>query len=466
MASDKRRPSYEEDSSDSERETQETRRKRAILKRPQSRIPAGIGGGSKTKPILVNRTSCENSEASGGEELHGVLKKVPSDSRMSAGVSNIPVMDSSTRPRRDSYGSGIPRSTYTEVTVRASSSLTSTSSKSSLTATRVNIVVDNTRFCVDLDVLRSKPNTMLGRMFSSSLDNNMIRSNDRGEYEILEGISSSVFRTILEYYKTGKLKCPDEVSIQELREACDYLLLPFNGKNVDCQNLSDLLHELSNDGAKIQFKEFLESIILPKMLESTNHGDRECHIIILMDDDVVDWDDDFPPSMGEELPQVISSTAIYKFFKYCENRDMAKQVLKERGLKKIRLGIEGYPTHKDKVRKRPGSRPEVVYHYVQRPFLHCSWEKEESRSRHVDFQCVKSKSINNLAEAVADEPDLQLQRRSADSQRSHANAIAHEASAGHNPHALEGAAATEEDPTLESLSLESAGSPPNNQAHD
>lgn len=68
----------------------------------------------------------------------------------------------------------------------------------------------------------------------------------------------------------------------------------------------------------------------------------------------------------------------------------------------------GYPTHKDKVRKRPGSRPEVVYHYVQRPFLHCSWEKAESRSRHVDFQCVKSKSINNLAEAVADEPDLQV----------------------------------------------------------
>jgi len=68
----------------------------------------------------------------------------------------------------------------------------------------------------------------------------------------------------------------------------------------------------------------------------------------------------------------------------------------------------GYPTHKDKVRKRPGSRPEVVYHYVQRPFLHCSWEKEESRSRHVDFQCVKSKSITNLAEAAADEPDLQV----------------------------------------------------------
>ena len=33
-----------------------------------------------------------------------------------------------------------------------------------------------------------------------------------------------------------------------------------------------------------------------------------------------------------------------------------------------------------------------------------SWEKEEAKSRHVDFQCVKSKSITNIAEAAADPP--------------------------------------------------------------
>lgn len=38
---------------------------------------------------------------------------------------------------------------------------------------------------------------------------------------------------------------------------------------------------------------------------------------------------------------VIYSTKLYRFFKYIENRDVAKSVLKERGLKKIRLGIEG-----------------------------------------------------------------------------------------------------------------------------
>lgn len=103
----------------------------------------------------------------------------------------------------------------------------------------------------------------------------------------------------------------------------------------------------------------------------------------------------------------VTSTAIYRFFKYIENRDVAKQVMKDRGLKKIRLGIEGYPTHKEKIKKRPGGRAEVIYNYVQRPFIHMSWEKEESKSRHVDFQCVKSKSVTNLAEATAD-PALDL----------------------------------------------------------
>lgn len=38
----------------------------------------------------------------------------------------------------------------------------------------------------------------------------------------------------------------------------------------------------------------------------------------------------------------------------------------------------------------------MIYNYVQRPFLRLSWEKEEAKSRHVDFQCVRSKSITNL----------------------------------------------------------------------
>jgi BTB/POZ domain-containing protein 10 len=158
-------------------------------------------------------------------------------------------------------------------------------------------------------------------------------------------------------------------------------------------------------------------------------GDRECHIVILIEEDQIDWDEDFPPQMGEEYTQTIVSTPLYRFFRYVENRDVAKQVLRERGLKKVKLGIEGHPTHKEKVKKRPGGKAEVqcfvrmeclssnsrglnsievlsffqvIYNYVQRPFIHMSWEKEEAKSRHVDFQCVKSKSVTNLAEAAAD----------------------------------------------------------------
>ncbi|KAI8441278.1 hypothetical protein MSG28_014917, partial [Choristoneura fumiferana] len=234
--------------------------------------------------------------------------------------------------------------------------------------------------------------------------------NERGEYEVAEGISATVFRAILEYYRGGAIRCPPAVSVQELREACDYLLVPFDADTVRCQNLRGLLHELSNEGARRQFESFLERLILPLMVSSARRGDRECHAVVLLDDDAVEWDEQYPPQMGDEYSQTVLSTPLYRFFKYIENRDVAKQVMKERGLKKIRLGVEGYPTYKEKVRKRPGGRAEVIYNYVQRPFIHMSWEKEEAKSRHVDFQCFKSKSVTNLAEATAD-PVIELENR-------------------------------------------------------
>lgn len=267
---------------------------------------------------------------------------------------------------------------------------------------RITLLVDNVRFMIEKDLMTAHPNTMLGTMFSTGFQ--FVHPNERGEYEVAEGISHSLFRAILDYYKTGLIKCPPTISVPELKEACDYLLIPFDATTVRCQNLRGLLHELSNEGARQQFELFLEEFILPVMVTAAQRGDRECHVVVLLDDDVVDWDEDFPPQMGEEYCQTIHSTTMHRFFKYIENRDVAKQVMKDRGLKKIRCGIEGYPTHKEKIRRRPGGRAEVIYSYVQRPFIHMSWEKEEAKSRHVDFQCVKSKSVTNLAEATADPP--------------------------------------------------------------
>lgn len=68
----------------------------------------------------------------------------------------------------------------------------------------------------------------------------------------------------------------------------------------------------------------------------------------------------------------------------------------------VRVPDAGYPTCKEKIKRRPGGRSEVIYNYVQRPFIQMSWEKEEGKSRHVDFQCVRSKSLTNLVAAGED----------------------------------------------------------------
>lgn len=267
---------------------------------------------------------------------------------------------------------------------------------------RITLVVDDRRFVVDPAIFSVHPNTMLGRMFGSTSTPLLTRPNDRGEYEVAEGIPADLFKAILDFYRDGIIRCPNHISVSELRDACDYLLIPFDQTTVRCFDLLALMHELTNIGARNQFAIYLEESILPEMVAAARRGSRECHIVILTDDDVVDWDSDYPPPMGEEFSQIIHSTPIYIFLKYVENREVVKQVLKERGLKKIKLGIEGYPTHKEKVRRRSGSRPEVIYNYVQRPFIRMSWEKEEAKSRHVDFQCVPSKSSTNLAEGDAD----------------------------------------------------------------
>lgn len=146
---------------------------------------------------------------------------------------------------------------------------------------RITLIVDNTTFSINPSLFTAHPNTMLGRMFSSGME--FTHPNDRGEYEVADGISHTVFRAILEYYRNGVIRCPPTVSVQELREACDYLLIPFTADTIRCQNLRGLLHELSNEGAREQFEVFLESLILPLMVASAERGDRECHVVVLSD---------------------------------------------------------------------------------------------------------------------------------------------------------------------------------------
>ncbi len=64
------------------------------------------------------------------------------------------------------------------------------------------------------------------------------------------------------------MRCPPTVTIPELRDACDYLMIPFDASTIKCQNLRGLLHELSNEGARGQFTSFLEDMVLPQMVQS------------------------------------------------------------------------------------------------------------------------------------------------------------------------------------------------------
>jgi hypothetical protein len=61
---------------------------------------------------------------------------------------------------------------------------------------RVTLVVDETRFVIDPQLFRAHANTMLGRMFSSSWETSLV-PNERGEYEIANGISATIFRALL-----------------------------------------------------------------------------------------------------------------------------------------------------------------------------------------------------------------------------------------------------------------------------
>ena len=123
----------------------------------------------------------------------------------------------------------------------SSLSASATAKNNSLNANkdRVTLIVDETPFVVDLKLFSSQQNTLLGRMFSNK--NFEMKPNSRGEYDIGRGtcLTSSVFRIILDFYKFGQMKCPPTVSVVELREACDYLMIPFDPSTVKCQDLSN-----------------------------------------------------------------------------------------------------------------------------------------------------------------------------------------------------------------------------------
>merc|ERR1712004_237905 len=142
----------------------------------------------------------------------------------------------------------------------------------------------------------------------------------------------------------------------------------FDNSTIRTRELSTFMHEISNDGAIKMFETFVQDLILPVMIKAAGIGERECHIVVLTDDDTTLDEEDTPPSLSDEPIYTIKSTKMYKFFRFIENREVAKDFLKDSGLKRIRIGIEGFPINKEEVTRRLGGAPrtETIYNYVQR----------------------------------------------------------------------------------------------------
>eukprot|EP00045_Choanoeca_perplexa_P015504 m.196006 g.196006 ORF g.196006 m.196006 type:complete len:436 (-) comp17008_c0_seq5:1539-2846(-) len=265
----------------------------------------------------------------------------------------------------------------------------------------ISLLVNGRRFIVKPKIFECYPDTMLGRMFGSG--RSLVRPNENGDYIIDHEVSPEAFAAVLDYYRHGRIKCPPTVAVSELHDACDFFQLEFSTASVQCEDVAKFLHELSNQGAKQQFHSFLQRSLVPAMARCADLGERQCHIVVLSESDTVEWDEELPPQLGEQYAKVVHDSSLFRFLYSYENRSIAKRVLKESGLKKIKLGIEGFPTFAERTRRNAnGEKVEVEYHYDQRPFIKASWEKEDHKSRHVDFQYVRTPTTTNVLSTVMD----------------------------------------------------------------
>ena len=67
-------------------------------------------------------------------------------------------------------------------------------------------------------------------------------------------------------------------SCSSFSESCDYFMIPFNSEIVKCDNLAELMHELSNIGARDEFGKLVEELIVPTLVAATKKGEREIRL--------------------------------------------------------------------------------------------------------------------------------------------------------------------------------------------
>lgn len=89
-----------------------------------------------------------------------------------------------------------------------------------------------------------------------------------------------------------------------------------------------------------------------------------------------------PPALTKPVNKVVQHSALCRFLLYAENRVLVRTALGSHGFKKVRAGVE-------RVAVMQRGAADDSSNYEQRPSISFSWEKEESKNRHVDFQFVR-----------------------------------------------------------------------------
>ncbi|VDO94857.1 unnamed protein product [Soboliphyme baturini] len=160
--------------------------------KPKPCLQLNSGGSSSSASSVDLPSTCTFGDSSNTPVLPSALKH-PKDETKSSHVMADGRMSRLNRRHSDCGGKRLCYESATDVCTNATVEVHGCNS-----GEKIILVVDETRFIVDDSVLKSKLNTMLGRMFGSSRDHNLVHPNERGEYVVAEGITASCFRAILE----------------------------------------------------------------------------------------------------------------------------------------------------------------------------------------------------------------------------------------------------------------------------
>ena len=172
----------------------------------------------------------------------------------------------------------------------------------------VSLSIDGQTCRIAVADFHKYPDTMLGRMFGSAREQGLARANSQGSFALENThIAADALLCALSYYRNGgTIVCPPDLDVEDLVEACEYLMIDVSLKTISCRNLGKLMHVLSNRGAANHFIDtYFPQSIAPVLEKCVMHGDRQAYLVFLYNEDIVKWDESQPPPFDENIKKGI-----------------------------------------------------------------------------------------------------------------------------------------------------------------